>query len=82
MDEGLCHILATDSHHITRRPPLLAEARDAAAKRLGSQEATHLVVTRPQGIIDNRAPGELPPLPSPVRRHSVKKGFWRGLLKT
>lgn len=80
LDEGLCHILATDSHHITRRPPLLAEARDAAAKRLGLQEAMHLVVTRPQGIIDNRLPSELPPLPSPVRDYSDKKGFWRNLI--
>ena len=80
LDEGLCHILATDSHHINRRPPLLAEARDAAAKRLGLQEAMHLVVTRPQGIIDNKLPSELPPLPSPVRDYSDKKGFWRNLM--
>lgn len=80
MDEGMCHILATDSHHIKRRPPLLAEARDTAEKRLGRIEAEHLVLTRPQGILDNKLPGELPPLPSPIRVHSEKKGFWRNLL--
>ena len=80
MDEGLCHILATDSHHIDRRPPFLAEARDAAAKRLGEQEAEHLVVTRPQGILDNASPSSLPSLPNPVRTVSDKKGFWRNIL--
>lgn len=80
LDEGQCHIIATDSHHIDRRPPLLAEARDAAAKRLGEQEAQHLVLTRPQGILDNAPPGSLPPLPNPVRTVSDKKGFWRTLI--
>ena len=80
LDEGLCHILATDSHHIDRRPPLLAEAREAAARRLGHTEAGHLVLTRPQGILDNISPGALPPLPNPVRTASGKKGFWRNLI--
>lgn len=80
LDEGLCHIIATDAHHIKRRPPLLAEARILAGKRLGNMEAEHLVLTRPQGILDNRAPMDLPPLPNPVRMHADKKGFWRGLL--
>lgn len=80
MDEGLCHILATDSHHIKRRPPLLAEARDTAVKRLGRIEAEHMVLTRPQGILDNIAPSDLPALLSPIRVHTEKKGFWRSLL--
>jgi protein-tyrosine phosphatase len=78
IDEGLCHILATDSHHIDRRPPYLAEARDAVAKRLNSQEATHMVLTRPQGILNNCLPSQMPSLPvgKPVQH---EKGFWRGL---
>jgi protein-tyrosine phosphatase len=80
LDEGLCHIIATDSHHIDRRPPLLAEAREVAAKRLNRQEAEHLVVTRPQGILDNAYPSELPPLPEAKATLSVQKGFWRSLL--
>lgn len=58
--EGHCMILATDAHHPRRRPPLLAEAREAAARLVGAEEAGHMVATRPQGILDNRAPGELP----------------------
>ena len=82
MDEGLCHILATDSHPIDRRPPFLAEARDAAAKRLGAQEAEHLVVTRPQGILDNISPNELPALPERLHITRDKKSFWRNLISS
>ena len=60
LDEGRVHILATDAHDLTRRPPDLARGRDIAAKRLGDSEATHLVQTRPRGVLDNRAPSDLP----------------------
>lgn len=74
--EGHCMILATDAHHPRRRPPLLAEGRDAAAALVGAEEAEHMVLTRPQGILDNRPPGELPPalaetLPPPRPRRSL-----------
>lgn len=61
LSEGHAMLLATDAHHPTRRPPLLAEAREAAARLVGAEEATHLVLTRPQGIVDNLPPHELPP---------------------
>ena len=78
LDESLVHILATDSHHIDRRPPQLAEARDAAAARLGDAEALNLVCVRPRGIVANTAPELLPPLPDqrPPRRAA---GFWQRL---
>jgi protein-tyrosine phosphatase len=60
VDEGHCALLATDAHHPTRRPPLLREGRDAAARRVGEAEAEHMVRTRPQGIVDNIAPEALP----------------------
>ena len=78
IDEGLVHILATDSHHIDRRPPLLAEGREAAAKRLGEAEAWHLVRTRPQGIIDDVPVEELPPLPE--RKTTDRRPLWKRLL--
>ncbi|MFZ7095375.1 tyrosine-protein phosphatase [Luteimonas dalianensis] len=80
--EGHCMILATDAHHPRRRPPLLAEAREAAASLAGAEEATHMVITRPQGILDNRAPGELPPplaetLPPPRPRRTILQRLFR-----
>jgi protein-tyrosine phosphatase len=82
LDEGLCHIIATDSHHIDRRPPLLAEAREVAAKRLNRQEAEHLVVTRPQGILDNVSPETLPERPASKLNPASGKPFWRRLFGT
>jgi protein-tyrosine phosphatase len=62
--EGHAMVLATDAHHPTRRPPLLAEAREAAAALVGTAEAGHLVETRPRGIVADQAPAALPPLPA------------------
>ncbi len=58
--EGCVHVLASDAHDLTRRPPDLAEGRQAAEKLVGCEEAHHLVVTRPRGVLENKAPGELP----------------------
>jgi len=80
LEEGLVHLLATDAHHIDKRPPLLAEARDAAALIVGEEEAIHLVLTRPRGILDNRTPDELPPLPeATIAEPESAPGFWRRL---
>jgi protein-tyrosine phosphatase len=80
LDEGLVHILATDSHHIDRRPPLLAEGRDAAATRLGETEAWHLVRTRPRGIVDNRPVDQLPALPG-RNVATAKHSLWQRLFR-
>lgn len=75
LNEGLVHILATDAHNTSSRPPLLAEGREFAARRVGAEEARHMVETRPAGILADAAPASLPPLPtmSPARGwlHSV-----------
>lgn len=76
--EGKAHILATDAHDARRRPPLLAEARDAAAKLVGTTEAEHMVTTRPAGIIADQAPGDLPPLPAPAAARQ-RPGLWQKL---
>lgn len=60
VSEGHAMILATDAHDPRRRPPLLAEGRDAAAGLVGKVEAEHMVVTRPAGVVADVAPGTLP----------------------
>ena len=52
LDEGCCHILATDAHGTDRRVPRLSEARDLAARRLGD-------LSSPPG---DKSPGRRPPL--------------------
>lgn len=75
LDEGRVHILATDAHSPNSRAPLLAEGREAAAKWVGSEEARHLVETRPLAILGNLAPEAMPPLPRGAASRK-KTGLW------
>ena len=61
--EGMVHILASDAHNTKSRPPILSEAFDIASQEVGLDEAQHLVLTRPQAILENRAVEEVVPLP-------------------
>lgn len=60
LDEGLVHILASDAHGADRRPPLLRRGFESAERRIGVEQAHHLVKTRPQGILDDIPPQGLP----------------------
>jgi protein-tyrosine phosphatase len=60
LDEGIVHILATDSHDVKWRPPNLGEGREFAVRRMGDVEAEHLVVTRPKGVLANEHPSNMP----------------------
>jgi protein-tyrosine phosphatase len=75
--EGHVSILATDAHNLGSRPPLLAEARDLAAQEMGVDEATHLVVTRPECVLENGDPDSVPL--SPVVRSQGPTSFLRRL---
>ena len=68
LDEGLVHVLATDAHNLRNRNPVMSHARDAVAARLGDKAAIDMVLTRPQGVLEDVAPTSLPPLVGlPVR---------------
>jgi protein-tyrosine phosphatase len=71
LDDGMVHILATDSHDPHHRPPVLSEGRDVAAKWLGEAEAARLVTERPQAVLDNTDPAAVPPPPmlDPASQH-------------
>jgi protein-tyrosine phosphatase len=60
LDEGRVHFLATDAHDTKRRPPNLGKGRDLAAKLVGDGEAEHLVVSRPEGVLRDEVPANLP----------------------
>jgi len=86
LDEGLCHLLATDAHNTEQRAPRMADARDVVAQSLGDDEAINLVLRRPQGILNNLSPAELPPLPQtkPWPKESGAAGaptLWNNLLR-
>lgn len=48
----LIHVIATDAHDTRHRPPVLSEAREVAAKELGSAEASRLVKENPRAIVE------------------------------
>lgn len=78
LDEGLVHIVATDAHRADKRAPLLAEAREAVARRLGAEEADAMVRSRPSAVLRDVASAELTssfshPLPA-------RKSFWQRLI--
>ncbi len=78
IDEGLVHILATDAHNLTGRPPNLSKARDIVAARLGEAEGIHMTTTRPQVILDNLSPDRMPP--SAAAREPAKSVASKGFL--
>jgi protein-tyrosine phosphatase len=85
LDEGLCHLLATDAHNTEQRNPRMADARDFVAQRLGDDEAINLVLRRPQGILNDLSPAELPPLPQakawPKGSDAASPTLWSNILK-
>lgn len=67
--EGLVHILASDTHNLTSRPPNLAAGWAAARAIVGEEEAYRLVVERPYAILKNDPAGSVrPPQPVPSAR--------------
>jgi len=76
LDEGLVHVLATDAHNLRNRSPLMAEARDAVAERLGEQAAIDMVLTRPQGVLEDAVPDSLPPLAGTAPVKPERRGLF------
>ena len=60
------HIIASDTHSIDGRPPILSVAVRAAEKIVGREEAQKMVTEYPQAILDGRRPDVPEPL-SPDR---------------
>ena len=58
VDAGLVHVVASDAHGITWRPPDLGEARREIASRWGEETAWRLCVGHPRAIIQDRTLAE------------------------
>ncbi|WGL15235.1 capsular biosynthesis protein [Microbulbifer bruguierae] len=54
LKRGLATVLATDTHHIQRRPPDLAEGRRAAERLIGEKGSWELVRENPEKIVRDR----------------------------
>lgn len=51
LNQGLIHIIATDTHSVDERPPILSEAFMTAKKAIGEEEAYNMVYHTPMKII-------------------------------
>ncbi|MBI3941535.1 MAG: tyrosine protein phosphatase [Chloroflexi bacterium] len=72
LDHNLAHLVASDAHNSTKRPPVLSQARLILEDWVGAERALQLVQTVPQAIIDNR-PVELP---APLEVKRKRRWFW------
>jgi len=77
LGEGQVHLLASDAHSSGRRAPGLSQARAVAEHLLGADEARRLVLDRPQAILDDLAPSQVPALPEAA----PPKGWLQRLLR-
>lgn len=51
---NLAHVIATDAHSATYRPPILSEAAQMATELFGRERAERLVNTTPAAIVEGR----------------------------
>jgi len=79
LNDGLVHILATDAHDCSRRPPRLHNAFLVAERYLGADEAERLVNGRPAMVMANADPSNVAPPPQFATRgaRSRNKSRWR-----
>ena len=80
LDEGIVHILATDAHNLRSRSPVLSEAVQAVADRLGEQAAKDMVLTRPLAVLENATPASVPSAVG-ASRPTPRPGFFKRLFK-
>lgn len=51
IEKGVVHVVATDAHNSTRRPPVLSEAYIKVARLFGEEEAKRLFIVNPSNIV-------------------------------
>lgn len=68
IDRNLAHIVATDSHDVRYRPPILSAARDVVARLVGPEAARGMVEDLPRAVLEGRE--ATIPEPAPARRRS------------
>jgi protein-tyrosine phosphatase len=63
LSQGWVHIVASDAHNVSHRPPAMGQAFRALCDLVGAVEAENLIKVRPGAILGNRAPEPAPALP-------------------
>ena len=76
---GMVHIIATDAHNLSSRPPVLSDALVIAEAEVGLDEARNLVLARPVNILDNEPADQSPPILIAQTLVSAPPARWRRL---
>ncbi len=79
--DGLVSILATDAHNTRSRPPVLSEGFEVAKSELGLDEALHLVVSRPECVLDNHPPERAEPLSAKIQSNSPNRSLFQRIVE-
>ena len=67
--QGMVHLIATDAHNTTSRPPLLSDARRAIAAEQGEETARALAELNPRAAVEGKPlPWQPQPQPAAPRR--------------
>lgn len=74
VEHGLCHVLASDAHHVRRRAPVLDAALTAVSRWIGEEAARQMVHETPRALLEGRSPR---PLLEPQRVQSSRRGVRR-----
>ncbi len=79
LDQRWVHVIATDAHNITSRPPLMSTACDLLSHEYGEEEAGRLCVENPRAIFLGEPLAEQP-APENIYEEEdsapKKRGFW------
>jgi protein-tyrosine phosphatase len=79
--EGFVHILASDAHNLTSRPPKLSHAFGLASREVGLDEAERLVLLRPEKILENCHVEAIAPIRVTPPKPIEPMPFWRRLFQ-
>jgi protein-tyrosine phosphatase len=78
VERGLAHLVAGDAHSTTTRPPLMAAAREALARRLDEDAAEVMTARLAGALVTGAGPAELDALrAAPLRGGSRGRGLIR-----
>ncbi|QHN03824.1 exopolysaccharide biosynthesis protein [Granulicella sp. WH15] len=73
------HMLASDAHNVTSRPPRMKAAADIVAKRYGAAYAESLVLTNPKAIFEGTLMEQLEE-PIGLYQEAKEQNWWQRLL--
>jgi protein-tyrosine phosphatase len=54
LKHGLVHIIASDAHDCTGRPPVLSRALKIASAIIGTEETIKMLTSIPQAVIEGK----------------------------